>query len=254
MADSDAVHAEIPAPLRARMRALVDVAAPCWAGEAEIVRAYFAAHRTRERDLVFLRAQAWKETRLVRVLPLAQRDAAFAGAAAADHPEGAPPEKFAEEIKHFRLLAALIEELAGAPPVLAELTELHEETRLQALRAPWRAGSPLERAVVNFTEGGGGAIYREIGRLDGGPFERRMAAAFREIHADEVLHRPAEIHTVARHAGAAADWEHATDMVRSIGRQRLRMRNEMFSRPLAERRLDEIAAGRIEPWPMPVTI
>lgn len=239
---------------RVRMRTLVAVAAPSWAGEAEIVSAYFATRRSRERDLVFLRAQAWKETRLVRALPAARHDAAFASGLANDHPEGAPQKKFREEITHFRLLATLIEELCGAYPTLADLDELPEETRLQALRAPWRAGSPLERAVVNFTEGGGGAIYRAIGALDGGPFERRMATVFRAIHDDEIFHGPAEIRTLARHARDAADWGDAADMVCRIGRQRLRMRNEMFSHPLNEDRLDEIAAGRIAPWPMPVAI
>ena len=242
---------------RARMRALIDVAAPGWAGEAEIVRAYFSSHRTRERDLRFLRAQAWKETRLLRVLPAARRDAAWETGLAPDHPEGAPAGKFAEEIRHFRLLAGLIEELTGAAPTpkrLGDLGELPEETRLQELRAPWRAGSPLERAVVDFTEGGGGAIYREIGRLDGTPFDRRMAAAFRAILADEVLHGPAEIRTIAARAAGAADWDHAADLVRRIGRQRLRMRNEMFSFPLSDARLEEIASGGIDPWPMPVAI
>ena len=115
----DEALARLTDPVRARMRALVDVAAPSWAGEAEIVRTYFAAHRTRERDLAFLRAQAWKETRLVRVLPAAQHAAAFASGLASDHPEGAPREKFAEEITHFRLLAGLIEELCGDAPTIA---------------------------------------------------------------------------------------------------------------------------------------
>jgi hypothetical protein len=237
---------------RARADALVATAAPSWAGEAEIARTYLAAHRTPARDVFFLRAQAWKETRLVRVLPASERATALRGERVADHPEGASAEKLAQELVHFRLLAGLIAELTGSHPTLDDLEELPEETRLQALRAPWRAGSPLERAVVNFTEGGGGAIFRTIAALDGGPFERRMAAAFRAIHDDELDHGPAEIRTVAGLARSASDWRHAADMVRRIGRQRLRMRNEMFSRPLAEQRLDEIAAGRIAPWPMPV--
>lgn len=236
---------------RERMQALVNVAAPSWAGEAEIVRTYFDRHRTRERDLVFLRAQAWKETRLVRALPPEQRKEAFTQGLAVDHPEGVSAEKFAEELKHFRLLTGLIESLSGVAPPIEDLRELPCETRLQALRAPWRAGSPLERAVVNFTEGGGGAIYREIGRIEGGPFERRMARVFREIHDEEVFHGPAEIRTVAGHATGESDWAHAADLVRQIGRLRLRMRNEMFSQPLGEERLEEIDAGRIEPWPMP---
>src|SRR5262249_38805935 len=73
---------------RSHMKDLVAVAAPYWAGEAEIVREYLASHRTRERDLVWLKAQAWKETRLLRELsPEAQRDY-FATNAISEHPEG----------------------------------------------------------------------------------------------------------------------------------------------------------------------
>jgi hypothetical protein len=32
------------------------------------------------------------------------------------------------------------------------------------------------------------------------------------------------------------------------------MRNEMFSFPLTDGRLDEIASGRIEPWPLPLAL
>ncbi len=46
----------------------------------------------------------------------------------------------------------------------------------------------------------------------------------------------------------------AQSIVRQVCRQRLSMRNEMFSAPLSEARLDEIAAGKIEPWPMPIAL
>jgi hypothetical protein len=237
---------------RQRMSELVALAAPSWAGEAEIVRSYLAHHRSVAGDVRFLAAQACKETRLLRALPLERRAESLAGASVEDHPEGAPPVKFAEEIKHYRLLAGLVEELTDEPVTLQGLRELPAETRLQALRAPYRAGTPLERAVVNFTEGGGGAIYAVLAELDATPFDRRMAAVFREILDDEVFHGPAEIHNVARYARGDDDWRHAADLVRQICRHRLDMRNEMFGFPLSEARLDEIAAGGIEPWPMPV--
>ncbi|MGH7843591.1 MAG: hypothetical protein ACREQW_00250, partial [Candidatus Binatia bacterium] len=39
-----------------------------WAGEAEVVRTYFARHRTRERDLAWLRHQAWKEIKQIPII------------------------------------------------------------------------------------------------------------------------------------------------------------------------------------------
>ena len=240
---------------RSHMQDLVAVAAPYWAGEAEIVREYLAAHRTPERDLVWLKAQAWKETRLLRELsPDAQRDY-FATNTIAEHPEGSEAvHKFAEEIKHFRLIAGLVTEITGKPVTIAELAELPEETKLQAMRAPYRHGTPFERAIVNFTEGGGGAIYWVLSRLEGGTLERHMADVFREIHDEEVWHGPAEVRTIAKRITDEADWERAARAVRAICRQRLAMRNEMFSRPLSEARLDAIAAGNIEPWPMPIDL
>jgi hypothetical protein len=236
------------------MQELVAVAAPSWAGEAEIVTTYLAAHRSPARDLVWLKAQAWKESRLLRVLPPAERASFLANGTIDAHPEGAPPMKLAEEMKHFRLIVELIEAQTGTTVSIDGLGELPEETRLQALRAPYRRGSAFERAVVNFTEGGGGAIYAVLGGLDGTPIDRRMAAVFREIHDDEVFHGPAEIHMVARHASGDDDWRRAADLVARICRQRLRMRNEMFSFPLPEPRLAEIAAGEIEPWPLPIAL
>ncbi len=243
------------ADARTHMKDLVAVASPYWAGEAEIVREYLATLRTPERDLVWLKAQAWKETRLLRELsPEAQRQY-FATNAIADHPEGSEAvRKFAEEIKHFRLIVGLITDFTGAQVTLDDLAELPEETKLQAMRAPYRRGTPFERAVVNFTEGGGGAIYWVLSRLEGGAFERRMADVFREIHEEEVWHGPAEVRTIAERVTDEADWERATRVVREVSRQRLAMRNEMFSRPLSDARLDDIAAGNIEPWPMPIDL
>ena len=84
--------------------------------------------------------------------------------------------------------------------------------------------------------------------------ERRMADVFREIHDEEVWHGPAEVRTIAKRITDDADWERATHVVRDVCRQRLTMRNEMFSRPLSDARLDAIAAGSIEPWPMPIDL
>ena len=239
---------------RTHMHELVAVAAPSWAGEAEIVRTYLSAHRTVERDLVWLRAQAWKETRVVRVLTKQERDAYFSTGATSKHPEGIGRKKFGEEVKHFRLIADLIAEITGAAIDIEDLEELAEETKLQAMRAPYRRGTRLERAIVDFTEGGGCAMYAVLGELGGSELDRHIAAVFREIYDDEIFHGPAEILVIARHARGPGDWARARDIVRQMCRLRLSMRNEMFSAPLSDARLDEIAAGKIEPWPIPLPL
>ena len=53
---------------QALIAALEAVSGNFWAGEAEVVRTYFARHRTRERDRAWLRHQAWKEIKQIPVL------------------------------------------------------------------------------------------------------------------------------------------------------------------------------------------
>lgn len=234
---------------------LVELAAPFWAGEAEIVRMYLAGPRTMERGLRWLKAQAFKETRHLRILPQPVQDAYWRTGSVQHHPHGAEAgAKLAEEMKHFRLIADLIEDLAGGPPGIADLLELPEETTLQNLRQPYREGTALERCIVDFTEGGGGAMYWVLARVEGRDFERRTASAFRLIYDDEVLHGPGQIHTIGRLAKRAADWDHATDIVGRVCAQRLHMRNEMFSWPVPIERIAAIGAGHIDPWPMPVAV
>ena len=238
---------------REQMAHLVDLATPGWAGEAEIVRTYWQMLRTRDRDVLWIGAQAYKETWHLRVLPEALQQEAWETGRVVHHPAG-PEEaaKVAVEMTHFRMMAELAAELAGRPIGLDDLPRLAEEEKLQELRAPHRAGSALERAVVDFTEGGGGSMYHFLSRLDGDELERKIARVFRIVHRDEVFHGPAQIHAIGRLAEGPEDWQLAAEIVRKTARQRLRMRNEMFSFPLSEARLEEIADGKIEPWPMPV--
>jgi len=240
---------------RARMIELVEIAAPFWAGEAEIVRTYLAGPRTVDKDLRWLKAQAFKETRHLRILPQDVQDEYWRTGSLQNHPNGAEEgAKLAEEMKHFRLIAELIEYLAGAPVGIADLLELPEETTLQDLRQPYRDGTDFERCIVDFTEGGGGAMYWVLARVEGGDYEHRTAVAFRLIYNDEVLHGPGQIHTIGRLAKSVADWEHAKDIVGRVCAQRLHMRNEMFSWPVSVERIAAIGAGQIDPWPMPVAV
>src|SRR5262245_44008350 len=127
--------------VRACMSALLELAAPFWAGEAEIVRTYLDRPRAIDLDLRWLKAQAFKETRHLRMLPQSVQDEYWESGTVRHHPHG--PEaaaKLAEEMKHFRLIAGLIEHLTGARVEMTDLLELPEETKLQDLRQPYRAG------------------------------------------------------------------------------------------------------------------
>jgi hypothetical protein len=94
-------------------------------------------------------------------------------------------------------------------------------------------------------------MYRVLSELRGGALERRIARNFRIIYRDELLHGPAQIHAIERLAGGEDDWKTAIEIVRKVGRQRLRMRNEMFSFPVDIAQLDEMAAPAAAAWPGP---
>lgn len=244
-------HAQLP-----HMRALFASVAPYWAGEAEIVECYFHSRRSRAGDIAWLTAQAAKECYDFRMLPAALQEEYVRSGRLTSHPDGAEAaERFAVEMRHAHLLVDLLEELCGAPVDIRTLHPLPEDTALYALRAAHRAaGGALADAAVDFTEGGGGAMYWALSQRSGGAFECKLAAAFAAIYADELHHGPMQVHAISRHARGPADWVRAEAIVRDISLQRLHMRNEMFGRPLDAARIATIAAGDIEPWPLPIEL
>jgi hypothetical protein len=237
------------------MRALAAAVAPFWAGEAEIARVYFSRPRTLAQELHWLTAQACKEMLPFSDLPQPLIDELLATGAITHHPRGeAAATHIAQEYRHFSLLADLIFDLSGRRLTLADLTQLPEDRTLQDKRAAYRERGALETAAAAFTEGGGGAVYRVISQLEGGAFERRLAEIFKVIHADEIVHGPMAIHTIAAHAHSVHAWQTVTAIVCELSRQRLLMRNEMFGHPLDAPRLQDLCDGKIAPWEMPIAI
>jgi hypothetical protein len=241
---------------RRRMVSVVAVAACYWAGEVEVVQTYFRRPRSRAQDLSWLRAQAYKEARPFRELPRNLQEEFLQTGTLNRHPEGAAAgQRMAQEMRHFWLLAELIAEFFGVTIAPSEVLVLPADQQLQELRAAARAGGgKMERAVVNFTEGGGGAMFQMLSQLEGGEFERKIASAFKLIAAEEIPHGPMEIYSIARHAENESDWQRARTIVQEISRQRLLMRNEMFGYPLSQNRVGEIDAGKITPWPIPLLL
>ncbi|MGH7770553.1 MAG: hypothetical protein ACREQP_24130, partial [Candidatus Binatia bacterium] len=77
-------------------------------------------------------------------------------------------------------------------------------------------------------------------RLKKGAIERKIAAAFREIHRDEVDHKNAGARSLAQLVRRGEDFDRAAEIIRQVSSQRLRMRNEQFGFPLSERKLREL--------------
>src|SRR4051794_18175143 len=124
---------------------LVELAAPYWAGEAEVVRTYFCVPREKHEHIRWLRAQCYKEFfgaldgdpgGLVRgpierlhhlydpLFTSGQGQAEFLHVA----------EELYEEFHHYSVLATLLEELEGHPVPPAELRPCPEDARLTAMR------------------------------------------------------------------------------------------------------------------------
>ncbi len=236
--------------------------------EQAVVRAYFAKPRDKKRHLHWLKAQAFKEYSALK--PLLKILAVFhsqidGGVDRHEFEEVA--EKLAEETKHARLVMDLLEEIGGKKLKPRDLIWLAEDKKLARVRARYsktfaallhgaatpsekemrRRDEELERAAVTLTEGGGGALYEVCVRLKKGRVEKKIAAAFREIRADEEEHKNAGARSLAKLVRKSGDYARAAEIIRQVSRQRLRMRNEQFGYPLSDADLAALERRCLQP-------
>jgi hypothetical protein len=229
--------------------------------EIAVVRAYFAKRRSPGEHIRWLKAQAFKEHAAIR--PLLEILAVYHsrlddGVDRHDFEEIA--EKLAEETKHARLVMDLIEELSGRKTKPSDLVWLPEDKKLARVRSRYsktfaallhgsttpsrkemrRNDEEIERAAVTLTEGGGGALYEVCIAQRRGAAEKKIAAAFKAIHADEKDHKNAGARRLARLLRSRRDYERAAEIVCAVSAQRLRMRNEQFGFPLTAAQLREL--------------
>jgi hypothetical protein len=178
-----------------------------------------------------------------------------------------------EEVRHYRLLADILEEITGEKPNPTEMFA-HAGTLKQ------RAGHPdlpaltdhvavlkklheehgeLTETVLTIFEGGGAAIFYSGSKILDYPFvsysngavERKIAAAMEIIFEDEMRHGPAHIPKVAARLRTDDDFAIAETIIEKKGKAHLRLRNETFGYPLSEARMREIDAGvGIQPLPI----
>jgi hypothetical protein len=242
-----------------------------WAGEAEVVRTYFSQPRTAADDAHWLKLQASRE------LGAAARQANEAPAlfeaveATVDrHDLEAAVRVVYEEVRHYRLLADILEEVTGAKPKAAELLAYagtlkervgHRDLpalceHIAVVKKLVEKYGELTETVLKFFEGGGAAIFYSGSRLleypyisySNGAVERKIAAAMKIIFEDEMRHGPIHIPDVAAQLRSDADFRAAEDIVATKAKAHLRLRNETFGYPLTEERMQEIDGGiRIEP-------
>ena len=240
---------------RAHQNELTRYAARFWAGEAEIAQTFFAARRTPEEHLVWLRVQAYKELQprndgiiLRNIQQLAKNYPSLEkGVTRSDFLYNI--QFLEEEFRHYVVFADIIDYITGRNLTTEELatydTEGEQKLR-QVRRECYETHGELGRFASSFCEGGGASIFYEGMQISGDPLSDKIAAACKNVYDDEVdhaAHGASDLNTVAQ---TETDWALAKEMVTAISMQRLYMRNEEFSFPITSERIEEIAQGDIE--------
>lgn len=243
------------------LRRLVDLAAPFWAGEAEVVWTYFQSpKRTVETDLLWLKRQCFKEIWGSgvgdRAKGLFQGPAAYLNDVFGDidrsvgrHDVLDVIDDLRTEFFHYCLFADIHDFLSAGKLTPHDLEGWQADDELARIRYNYR--EKRGRAgdfAVRFTEGGYCSMYSTGRRLAGsGELSDRIAKACGHVYTDEIGHMRDGFIRLSQSEQTAEQWDEMADMVRRILSQRLRMRNEQFSFPVSDARLEGIDGGDIEP-------
>ena len=240
--------------MHAPLRRLIEGTSRFWAGEAEVVRAYFdSPRRTRESDLRWIARQACKEIwdGVVPQLGRLHRALLSGEEPASDDVLGDAAEVLRSELAHYQVFADLHAALAGAgaprldPAGLRASWSWPENEALRELRAGHveRHGA-LGRRAMRFTEGGYARLFAEGMRLRGrGAADDLIAEACSRVFDDEFEHMLAGIAGLAAEGLANADWQRLEELAAEQMRARIRMRSAQFEAPLPETRIAELCAG-----------
>lgn len=250
---------------KARLEQLINLAAPYWAGEAEVVRTYWtSAKRTRDTDLRWLARQCFKEfwgsgvskydrggvflgvmKKLIAQAP--EIDVSLERHEVLDVLEG-----LKAEFSHYCAFADIYDALRppGAQRLNPQALEAWpEEDALTALRYRHQdQHGTVGMRACKFTEGGYCALFSEGKALRGkGGVEDKIAAACAIVYEDEFGHMLAGIAGIGEEELGDGDWRLLGELVVAQLQQRIRMRNAQFGHPLSEERVAAIFRGEIEP-------
>jgi hypothetical protein len=243
------------------LKRLVDLAAPYWAGEAEVVWTYFQSpKRTRETDLLWLRRQCFKEIWGSGVgdkkKGLFQGPVAYLSEVFHKIDRGVDRHEVLDviddlrtEFFHYCLFADIHDYLSGEKLNPEQLTGWEADNELARIRYEYREQrGKLGYFAVRFTEGGYCSMYSSGMRLAGSSeLNDRIAEACKHVYDDEIGHMRSGFIGLAKQTLAPVAWDEVAAMTRKILLQRIHMRNEQFGYPLSEGRIREIDAGNIQP-------
>lgn len=246
---------------------LIALSAPLWAGEAEVVRTYWDSPvRNLETDLTWLRRQASKEfngsgigehKNLGMFMgPLTQLQEAFPqiDSGISRNEVLSVIEMLHDEFSHYCSFADTYDAIKDdATPTLDphKIETWEEDQELTKLRHSHNAEyGALGVRASRFTEGGYCTLFREGMRLKGrGGADDVIAEGCTKIYEDEFQHMLNGILGLDDEGWSDEDFEKMGELVLAQLRQRILMRNEEFSFPLSDERIQAIYHGDIEPEP-----
>ena len=230
-----------------------------WAGEEEVAATFLSEPRTVDEHLYWLKSQmvrelGWPDGRLSPVVK------AFKDLESEQerHYVHTLYLKAEEEYSHYVVLADIAEEMAGRrilPEEIQYNRDLPETVALAKIRT--RGTSGWDSAVSGFHEGGGLGIYytcMHLEPMEQDPWRPKIAMAMGMIYDDELAHAASGFKEMVHVAATVNDdeWVQVMEKVDLVGYHRVRMRNEQFGFILSEERVQEIKAGKIEPFMPPL--
>jgi len=246
-----------------KLHALVDLNAPLWAGEAEVVRTYWSwPKRSRETDRQWLAYQCFKEMwgssvgygRGLLMEPLKKLEALYPklDTEVDRHEILDLAESLYSEFAHYVAFADAYDamRMPGEPKLVPEaLKSWPGDDRLGELRQAHRERhGEIGRRAALFTEGGYCTLFAEGMRLKGnGGRDELIADACARVYDDEFDHMLKGVVGLDDKTMSAADWDLLGELTAAQLKLRIRMRNEQFGGPLSDERIAAIERGEIEP-------
>lgn len=233
-------------PMKTVEQELIATALPYWETEAAIVRRFFKSKPAREDHIFWLKAQLWKElhpvdgyfTGLQKELNDLVASFSEIDKTIGRHDYHSLLEQLTQEFNHYVLLADVLEYLLGRRVSAEDTFQLAQEKKLGELRGSYtNSGSPVDKAAVLVTEGGGARMFREGRKLGGGRLERMIANAMNVVYQDEKNHYKKAAREAARAVRNQQDLARMKKAVREVSLQRVYMRNEMFKEPLTSQEI-----------------
>src|SRR5437016_105242 len=236
--------------ISANIQRLIGVAAPLWAGEAEVVRTYWTSPgRSLRTDLLWLQRQCFKEfwgsgvgkydrggVFLGQLRNLADKaleiDVSIDRHEILDVVEG-----LKAEFSHYCHFADLYDSIrpAGTPKMHPKgLDSWPEDDALTALRYRHQdEHGALGMRACKLSEGGYCTLFSEGMKLKGRPgVDGKIAEACAKVYDDEFEHMLGGIAGIVQEGLADADWRLMEKLIAEQLRHRIRMRKAQFSRPL----------------------